>query len=158
MSLESIALIGILTLFTVVLGVDVFSLLMGRSVIEAISLEFFNVSGQFQWAMGFRLGLILFFLLLGAITINLAPTYRTEEYLLKIGLSSLLVYLGLFVFGMSFLSGFIAKSVDSGAQFDRSLLNTAGWYNLWTLLLWSRAIAALVSFWSFLHYAMNPKL
>ncbi|MBE9064662.1 hypothetical protein [cf. Phormidesmis sp. LEGE 11477] len=138
MSLESIALIGILTLFTIVLGNDLFFLFIGRSLLETAALE--NFSTQAHWAITWRLSLVLFFLFLGAIAVNLTPNVRAEDYLLKIGLGSLLVYLVLF-----FIS-----TVSAGDPLT-------GGYKTW-MLLWPRAMAALVSFWSFLHYAMNPKI
>jgi len=139
MSLESIALIAVLTFLTIVLGGDLFLLFIGRPVLEAAYLEIFN--RQIYWKLVWRLSAVLFFLLLGAIAINLTPNARTEAYLLKIGLGSLLIYLILFFFSVALVSDPLTE-----------------WYKTWVLLLWPRAMVALVSFWSFLHYAMNPKL
>jgi len=139
MSLESVALIGILTLLTVVLGSDLFLLLIGRPILESVYLEIFD--SQAYRVMTWRLSFVLFFILFGAIAANLAPNARTEGYLLKIGLGSLSAYLLLFFVSLVLVS-------DSPTEV----------YKTWTLLLWPRAVAALVSFWSFLHYAMNPKI
>lgn len=139
MSLESIALIGVLTLLTVVLGSDLFILFIGRPVIEVAYLE--AVNSQAHWAMNWRLSLVLSLLFMGAIALTLTHNARTERYLLKIGLGSLLVYLILFLHSAVLVSDPLAE-----------------WYKTWRLLLWPRAVAALVSFWSFLHYAMNPKI
>ncbi|MEM9152579.1 MAG: hypothetical protein AAGB19_19270 [Cyanobacteria bacterium P01_F01_bin.3] len=179
MSLESVALIAILTLFTIVLGTDLFLLITGRSLLEATNLDLLDVSNQLFEVVIWRLGFVLCLLLVGAVVINLTPITRAEGYLLKIGLGSLVVYLVLFAFGAVFLGRSLAeglgdrnlesivKSVDASAQLNMPSLNmplneavsdTAGWYKAWLMLLWSRAIAALVSFWSFLHYGMNPKL
>ncbi|MEL6492346.1 MAG: hypothetical protein AAFV85_09050 [Cyanobacteria bacterium J06634_6] len=139
MSLESIGLIGVLTLLTIILGSDLFLLFIGRPVLDAAYLEVFN--SQAHWAMTWRLGLVLAVLSLGAIFVTLTPNARTEGYLLKIGLGSLFVYLILF---------FVSAVPVSDSPTEM--------YRIWRLLLWPRAVAALVSFWSFLHYAMNPKL
>ncbi|MEL6555696.1 MAG: hypothetical protein AAFQ63_19880 [Cyanobacteria bacterium J06621_11] len=90
MSLESIALIGILTLFTIVLGTDLATLLAGHSVFEAI-----GPIAQGYTPANWRLGLVLLLLLMGAVTVNFVSATRTEQYLLRIGLGSLLVYFGL---------------------------------------------------------------
>ena len=148
MSLESITLIGILTLFTIVLGTDLVALLIGHSVFEAI-----NPIAQGYTPANWRLGLVLLLLLTGAVTVNLVSAARTEQYLLRIGLGSLLVYFGLLFLSSVFGGDRTIKTVNTDSQANLSL-----WYQAWTLLLWPRAIAALVSYWSFLHYAMNPKL
>ncbi|MEO0644531.1 MAG: hypothetical protein AAFZ17_00015 [Cyanobacteria bacterium J06650_10] len=148
MSLESIALIGILTLFTIVLGTDLATLLAGHSVFEAI-----GPIAQGYTPANWRLGLVLLLLLMGAVTVNFVSATRTEQYLLRIGLGSLLVYFGLLFLSSVFGGDRTIKTVNADSQANLSL-----WYQAWTLLLWPRAIAALVSYWSFLHYAMNPKI
>ncbi|MEM8504360.1 MAG: hypothetical protein AAF716_14550 [Cyanobacteria bacterium P01_D01_bin.1] len=157
MSLESIALIGVLTLLTLVLGSDLFLLFIGRPALEAVYLEFFN--SQAYWTMTWRLGSVLFFLCLGAITLNLTPATRIEAYLLRIGLGSLLFYLLLFLVSSLPVSYPLTAGLrDRILESANSDTPVTSWYKTWTLLLWPRAMAALVSFWSFLHYAMNPKI
>ena len=152
MSVESIALIGILTVFTIILGTDLFLLMIGRSVLESINFELLNTLAQGYWMMIWRILFVLCLLLVGAIVVNLTPTTRTEDYLLRIGLGSLCVYLILFLLSLSPVRDRIVSPADT------TQLGIAIAYRAWTQLLWPRTIAALVSFWSFLHYAMNPKI
>ncbi|MEL6351875.1 MAG: hypothetical protein AAFR58_08925 [Cyanobacteria bacterium J06627_28] len=160
MSLESIALIGILTLFTVILGTELATLLIGHSPLEAINSERLSAIAQGHRSIGWRVGLIFLLLLAGAVVINLVPATRTERYLLRIGLGSLLVYLvllfcSLLPVGDGVSADLLARTaeiVNSNSQSNIPL-----WQRAWMLLIWPRAITALVSYWSFLHYAMNPK-
>ena len=160
MSLESIALIGILTLFTIILGTELATLLIGHSPLEAINSERFSAIAQGHSSIGWRVGLIFLLLLAGAVVINLVPATRTERYLLRIGLGSLLVNLvllfcSLLPVGDGVSADLLARTaeiVNSNSQSNIPL-----WQRAWMLLIWPRAITALVSYWSFLHYAMNPK-
>lgn len=55
MSLESIALIGILTLFTVILGTELATLLIGHSPLEAINSERLSAIAQGHRSIGYWL-------------------------------------------------------------------------------------------------------
>ena len=135
MSLESIALIGVMTLLSIFLGTDILWLLVGYSSTDAATDPTLLDTVEHLYQMSTqRLSLVFAVLLIGAVVINLVSHTRTEVYLLRIGLGGLLIYM------MLALSGLLAANHQSA----------------W--LLWPRMLAALVSFWSFLHYGMNPKL
>lgn len=128
MSLETIALIGVLTLLAINLGADFVWLLIVQPALERMGdrtfLETIGSSyGQFSKLMpAVFLGVLSF-----AVTLNIIASSRTEPYLLRIGLLSFAVYLVLV-----FVS--------------------------WKAIAWLRLPAILVAYWSFLHYALNPKV
>ncbi|NEZ62046.1 hypothetical protein D0962_04530 [Leptolyngbyaceae cyanobacterium CCMR0082] len=75
---------------------------------------------------------IYLFVFTCAAVLNLVPHTRSEPYLLNIGLASMAIYL-LLVF---------VSVVQIQSQH----------------MLWLQVLTMLVCYWSFLHYAMNPKL
>ena len=154
MSIESIALIGVLTLLTIVLGADLFFLLIGRSALSDVAdSTLLEVMGHLHQTAGQRMTVVIVVVLIGALTLNLTSHTRTEVYLLRIGLGGILVYSALVFFGAMPFTHKIFKALSTN-----SVANVRSWHQTWEWLLWPRALAALVSFWSFLHYAMNPKV
>ena len=89
------------------------------------------------------MSVIFFITLTCAIILNAIVHSRSEPYLLKIGLIGLILSFGS-VFG-KFV--FLEKSAMA-AKFP--LINN--------LLLWFSLLCLIVSYWSFLHYALNPKI
>ncbi|MEO1633583.1 MAG: hypothetical protein AAFS04_00695 [Cyanobacteria bacterium J06631_9] len=154
MSIESIALIGVLTLLTIVLGTDLFFLLVGRRAFSDVAdSSLLDVMGHLHQVAGQRMIVVFVILFIGALTLNFTSHTRTEIYLLRIGLGSLLIYAALVIFGSTPLNNKIAEALNTD-----SISNVRLWHQTWEWLLWPRALAALFSFWSFLHYAMNPKV
>ena len=154
MSLESIGIIGILTLLTIVLGADLFFLLVGLSALGTVAdATLLDAMGHIHQVAAQRISFVFVVLFAGAVAVNLVPHQRTEVYLLKIGLGSLILYALLVLLGSRPLSNRMIEALDSG-----SIENVRSWHNAWQWFLWPRAVTALVSFWSFLHYAMNPKV
>jgi hypothetical protein len=127
MSWETIALIGVLTLFTVSLGSDLFWLIIVQPALQKSDVQAVIEVMEHINHMSARFMPIVFTItLLCAIALNILPHSRSEPYLLRIGLASLILYLILKPFGITHL--------------------------------WLSILSALVSYWSFLHYALNPKV
>ncbi|MEO0408615.1 MAG: hypothetical protein AAF289_14810 [Cyanobacteria bacterium P01_A01_bin.135] len=155
MSVESIALIGVLTLFTVILGTDLFLLLANVPVVGASlgNLPMPEITALLRQGAVWQLPFISVALLAGAIALNIANHTRTEVYLLRIGLASLVIYMGIVLLGAVPTNNRINTVLEMGSTLDKGLFRTP-----WIWLLWPRVLVALASFWAFLHYAMNPKL
>ena len=79
---------------------------------------------------------------IGAIILNIIPNSRLESYLLKIGLLSLII--------VSFL--ILVEFAQINRATSQELLTSLN------LLIWIRLIVEMVAYWSFLHYALNPKI
>ena len=153
MSIESISLIGVLTFLALILGTDLFLILVGRSAIDVLGdPTLIDTIGHINQAAGQRMTGIFVILLIGAMVLNFVTHTRTEVYLLRIGVGSLIVYAIIVLIGSVPFSNNICKALSKSSDVAEPL------YQAWKLLLWPRTLAALVSFWSFLHYAMNPKL
>lgn len=154
MSVESIGLIGVLTLLTMVLGSDLVFLLAGRSIFRTMDdATLLSIAGQVHQTASERMVAVFLVLLIGAVAVNLTSHTRTEVYLLRVGLGSLLIYTVIILFGSMPLSNHIVEALDANI-----VSAVRSWQKTWEILLWPRAATALVSFWSFLHYAMNPKI
>lgn len=136
MSVESIGLIGVLTFLSLFLGVDLSLILDGNSIPSRLNhLALLDAIGHIRQPLGQRMTVIFGVLFVGAILLNFTKHTRTEVYLLRIGMGAIATYAALVFLG--------AISSDN---------------RMVEVLLWLRAMAVLVSFWSFLHYAMNPKV
>ena len=138
MSLETIFLIGILTLLAICLGVSLFWVAVVEMVIKSS-----NEPSFLELIISLRLltiqlmSLIFITTLICAIALNLISHSRSEPYLLKFGLFSFILSL------ISVLSKFVW--LEGGGILSNSLL----WFNL---------LCIIVSYWSFLHYALNSKI
>ena len=90
MSLESIALIGVMTLLSIFLGTDILWLLVGYSSTDAATDPTLLDTVEHLYQMSTqRLSLVFAVLLIGAVVINLVSHTRTEVYLIRIGLGGL---------------------------------------------------------------------
>lgn len=154
MSLESIALIAVLTLLILPLGTDLFLLFIGCPALDAVSdATMIDVMTHIHRVATFRIPVLLTMLMVGGIFLNVTKHTRTEIYLLRIGLVTLVIYAMLVVSSSKPLIDRMIAALETG-----SVDAVRQWYGMWQRWLWLRAAAALVSFWSFLHYAMNPKV
>lgn len=143
MSLETIVLIGILTLLAIGLGADFW----WNVFIKPTFLDSNNLSCSETTVDVIRqttqLILAVFLLVfIGAIILNIIPNSRLESYLLKIGLLSLII--------VSFL--ILVEFAQINRATSQELLTSLN------LLIWIRLIVEMVAYWSFLHYALNPKI
>lgn len=155
MSLETIALIGVLTLLTASLGTDFFWIVVIKPALQRISdHSLLETMGNIHLQAAKFVPVIFLAMLVCAFTLNVVSSSRSEPYLLRIGLISLVVYFALVLIGsvpinnavISLLNGFGAELTIQELQ-DR-----------WNTILWFRLFSVLVSYWSFLHYALNPKV
>lgn len=157
MKTETILLIGLLTLLAVNLGFDAFNLIIIKPIAKNINenfkysadnagsqknLEVLKNINSVSTNLVFSLSAIILTL---AIAINFANNLRIEIYLLKIGLFSFISYFVLF------LSNLILKSDRLTTIFNHTILKQS---NIVILL---KILPLLVSYWSFLHYALNPR-
>lgn len=153
MSLETVALISLLTLLSLCLGSDIFWLSVINPALSQVSnqsrLETLRVL-QEQVLKFFPIVYLLVFVC--AVVLNVISHSRSEPYLLKIGLISLVLYFSLIL--VSFLLC-DTQTISLAAKPDLSLASRAWKSNR---VLWLLVPTIFVSFWSFLHYAMNPKL
>lgn len=149
MSLETILLIGVLTVLAIALGADyLWSLVIKSSLLNTsdspkkagFANPFLQITVDAQRQTNQFLFVVLSVALVGAIALNIIPNSRLESYLVTIGLLSLTIVLSLI------LVEFI--------QINRIAINSI----LKSTLIGIRLIAELVSYWSFLHYALNPKI
>ncbi|MEO0348576.1 MAG: hypothetical protein AAF282_00845 [Cyanobacteria bacterium P01_A01_bin.15] len=154
MTLETVALIGVLTLLTLNLGADVFWLVVVSPALQQIDDQslFTIVSNIYTQAL-ILMPAIFLIALVCAILLNFVPKSRSEPYLLKIGLATLIAYalivgLGTFPISNSVLSLDQLESVKGIRQVQERL----------DMILWFRFPVILVSYWSFMHYALNPKV
>ncbi|MEM8789132.1 MAG: hypothetical protein AAGE76_12805 [Pseudomonadota bacterium] len=132
MSQETIALIATATLSAILLGWET------RALFEALAPSTGAPVGQPALARPAKIA-ALCLLAAAAVALNLVPHTRTEVYLLRIGLLAVLAH------------GITAGAAPAilGAE------PSGGWRAALDTL---RLVLALVAFWSFLHYAMNPRL
>jgi hypothetical protein len=142
MSLETIVLIAVLTLLSIYLGADflwnvviksAMSDISDRAVLEAIT----TIEQQTIQLIVVVVSLVF----IGAIVLNIIPNSRSESYLLKIGLASLIVVLFLIFTDFKLTNNAIAPELPTSSNF----------------LGWIRLVVAIIAYWSFLHYALNPK-
>lgn len=145
MSIETIFLITILTSLAVCLGVSLFWLVVIKVALQST----LNKSDFLVLIATIRLPTIklmsVFFAvsLICAIALNVISHSRSEPYLLSIGLISFILSL------MLVLSKFMLFT--NSAITPKSLLINSS-------LLWLNLLCLIVSYWSFLHYALNPKI
>lgn len=143
MSLETITLIMILTLQAICLGVSFFWLFVIETALQSIG----NASLVLELIANIRsqslplMSVIFIVTFACAIILNVNSHSHSEPYLLKIGLISFILSL-IFIFSKFVFLEEIAINL--------SLINN--------LLLWGNLLCITVSYWSFLHYALNPKI
>ncbi|MEM7736180.1 MAG: hypothetical protein AAF267_10350 [Deinococcota bacterium] len=154
MSLETITVIVLLTLLTIVVGADLFWLLVMVPALDSVSDgSLLNIIKPIQTYATQRMPIIFVLLLLNAIVLNVVPHTRTEIYLLRIGLIASVIYTAVVLLGSNPVSmQLITGLTDNDLPAEIHSLQVT-----WTRLLWLRGVTALVMFWSFLHYAMNPR-
>ena len=149
MSLETILLIGELTIGAIALGADCLWSLVIRSSLNisnppkeaGFTNNFLGMSANVQKQTDRFLIVILLAILAGAIALNVVSNSRLEPYLLKIGLIGLVVALSLV-----------------SVEFVRVNQNIANRTVITNVFIGIRLIAEVVAYWSFLHYALNPKV
>lgn len=157
MEIETILLIGLLSLLAVNLGIGAFSLIVINPIAKNINKDFkyntdntdseenLEVLKNINFVSTNLVFLLSAIILVLAIAINFANNIRIEIYLLRIGLFSFISYIVLL------LSDFTLKSdrFEILSNFDLSKYN-----KVFSLL---NVVTLLVTYWSFLHYALNPK-
>ncbi|MBE9118000.1 hypothetical protein IQ249_19050 [Lusitaniella coriacea LEGE 07157] len=155
MSLETIALIGVLTLLAISVGADFLWLIVMKPALSQISdRAALEIMGSIHLQAIKVMPVIFLIMLTFAVILNLIPPSRSESYLLRIGLISLAIYFALvLVTSISIHHGSV--SISNGAESELMIRELQ---NKWDAILWFRAIGVLVSYWSFLHYALNPKI
>lgn len=149
MSLETILLIGVLTTGAIALGADCLWNLVIKSSLNSGNLtketgfaEYLSkIVIDVQRQADRFLIVILLVVLASAIILNIIPHSRLEPYLLKIGLIGLIVVLSL-----------ISVEYAIGNQ------NTSDKAIITNVFIGIRLITEVVVYWSFLHYAINPKI
>lgn len=154
MALDTIFLIGVLTLLSVNLGSD-FLLIVAQFSFQSINEAAFDaVIGNLYNRILTSLSAVFFLALVCAIILNCLPdNSRTEPYLLRIGLGTLIAYGVIFSFNLLLVShnfSFLEQLTSATHAFF--LQSKAAF------LLWLRLPVILVCYWSFLHYALNPRV
>ncbi|MEL6439796.1 MAG: hypothetical protein AAFQ80_11145 [Cyanobacteria bacterium J06621_8] len=145
MSIETIFLIATLTLLAVCLGVSLCWLAIVQIAIQSTldRVDLLALIATIRLPTIRLMAVIFVVTLICAIALNIIDHSRSEPYLLKIGLISLILSL------LSLISKFmILDSIAIAGQL--SLINNS--------LLWINLLCITVSYWSFLHYALNPKI
>lgn len=149
MSSESIFLISLLTLLPICLGTEVLNLGIIKPVLSTFDNRILiTIVSSFLDRLIVLNWWLLSLLGLNAIILNIVPNLRVETYLLKIGGGCLLLYILINIWGAIA----IGNSITTGASIQASL----DYWEL-TVVMGVRLISILVCYWSFLHYAMNPK-
>ncbi|MGD1953081.1 MAG: hypothetical protein ACFB14_26065 [Leptolyngbyaceae cyanobacterium] len=149
MGLETTVLLGILTLLPFCLGKDAVILLLIKPALSKVGDQ--PTLDDLHSLRAMQIVSVVYILIfVGAVVLNVTSHSRSEPYLLKIGLVSLIIY---FLFT---LVGFISTDSQIIALFARANLDLRSPLN--GTLLWIQLPTMLVCYWSFLHYAMNPKL
>ena len=155
MSLETVALIGILTLLTICLGTDLFWVLVIRPALRQVSDQTFLEMAPRVYGQAVKMApLVCLTILIFALILNTVATTRSEPYLLRIGLISLFVYLVCILISIIQAN----PSVLSAAKDSSSTLTIQDLQTQFNRIFWLRLPSMLVCYWSFLHYAMNPKV
>jgi hypothetical protein len=155
MSLETIALIGVLTLLTASLGTDFFWVVVIKPAFQRISDQsLLEIMGNIHLQSAKFMPVVFLAMFACAIILNVVSSSRSEPYLLRIGFISLAVYFALIFIGSAPINNTIISMLNgSGSQSTIRELQ-----GRWDVLLWFRLFSILVSYWSFLHYALNPKV
>lgn len=155
MSVETIALIGVLTLLTASLGTDFFWVVVIKPALQRISDQsLLETMGNIHIQTAKFMPVVFLAMLACALILNIVSSSRSEPYLLRIGLISLAVYFALVLVG-SFPINNTVVSMLNGAKAESTIRELQG---KWDTILWFRLLTILVSYWSFLHYALNPKV
>ncbi|NJM88791.1 MAG: hypothetical protein HC847_18135 [Hydrococcus sp. RU_2_2] len=136
MSLETIVLITVLTFLSIYLGAD----FLWKVTIEP-ALSNLEIIATIEQQTIYLLLIVVSLVFVGAIVLNVIPNSRSEPYLLRIGLASLIAVLFLIFTEFTLLNNAIALEFLTSSN----------------LLDWIRLVVAIVAYWSFLHYALNPK-
>ncbi|MGD1917579.1 MAG: hypothetical protein ACFCAD_01095 [Pleurocapsa sp.] len=145
MSLETTVLIAILTLLSICLGASFIWVVALETAIQLIVAEtkFWELLTKIRLKAVMVMSAILAISLILAIALNIIPHLRSEPYLLKIGLISFIL----------FLTSAIGKFVFLESTKIPGIKSTSN-----NLLLWLNLLCITVSYWSFLHYALNPQI
>lgn len=141
MSLETVALISILTLLSFCLGSNVFLLSVLNPALSQVSNQSrLEAIGVLQEQI-FKIFPIVFLLVFAcAIVLNVISHSRSEPYLLKIGLISLAIY-----FLLAFISFRLTEAQTINLLTQPDLEQS---FNLWqsNILLWLQLPTVLVSY------------
>ena len=144
MSLETTTLIGILTLLAICLGVSFLWTVVIETAIQSIGEPvFLEVTAKVRSQVIQLMSVVFSIALTCAIILNTIVHSRSEPYLLRIGLIGLILSFGSVFSKFVFLEG-------------SAIALKFPWIN--NLLLWFGLLCLIVSYWSFLHYALNPKI
>jgi hypothetical protein len=144
MGLEIITLITILTLLAICLGVSFLWVVVIETAIQNIIEPIFLEVIAHIRLQATQLILVIFFLAFACgVILNVIPNSRSEPYLLKIGLISLIWSFVFVLIKFAFLEQIAIAS-------KYSLISN--------VLLWFNLISLTISYWSFLHYGLNPKI
>lgn len=150
MSLETILLIGVLTVLAIALGADCLWNLVIRSCLLKTSNSlkevsftdrFLEMTVNVQRQTDRFLIVILSVVLAAAIALNIIPNSHLESYLIKIGSIGLIVVL--LLISVEFI------------QINQDVVERSTVANI---SIGIRLIAEIVAYWSFLHYAINPRI
>lgn len=155
MTLETTALIWVLTLLTVSLGSDFYRLTVISPELFKADDETYLIIASNIYKKSLRLMSIIFCLTLaGSIVLNVTDQSRSEPYLLGIGLVSLIVY-GLVMGAVAFL---VNNKIMTLKDHLKAMKNARDLQRRLSWILWIVFLLILVSYWSFLHYALNPRV
>lgn len=155
MSIETIALIGVLTLLTASLGTDFFWLVVVKPAFQRISDQsLLEAMGNIHLQTAKFMPVVFLVMLACAVILNIVSSSRSEPYLLRIGLISLVVYFALVFVGSAPINNEVI-SILNGSEVKLTVRELQG---RWDMILWFRLFAILICYWSFLHYALNPKV
>ena len=147
MSFETVVLIVTCTLCAIVLGWEaslVFQAWVPPGTAPALTVEPLGTMQMTGWIYA-GLGTVL----AAAGLMNAVTHTRSEVYLLRVGLAAVALHAVLVAVWVSQIGAATASAGDALA--DASRPETPG-------ILIGRLVLALIAFWSFLHYAMNPRL
>jgi hypothetical protein len=155
MSLETIALIGVLTLLTASLGTDFFWIVVVKPAFERISDQaLLETMGNIHLQAAKFMPIVFLVMLTCAVILNIVSNSRSEPYLLKIGLISLVIYFSIVFVGSVPINNEVI-SIWNGSRAESTIRELQG---RWDAILWFRLLTILICYWSFLHYALNPKM
>ncbi|MEM8828142.1 MAG: hypothetical protein AAGE96_02150 [Cyanobacteria bacterium P01_G01_bin.19] len=156
MSLETITLISILTLLAVCLGVSVFWIVVIETANQHISKPtFLELIAHIRLQTARFMSVVFFITFTCGVILNIIPHSRAEPYLLNIGLISLTLYLVLVLIKFIFID---KAEIATISQEHKSKVIANKLLTIPNILLGFHLLSLTVAYWSFLHYALNPKL
>jgi hypothetical protein len=156
MSLETITLISILTLLAICLGFSFFWIAVIETASQHISEStFLELIPHIRLQTARFMSVVFFITFTCGVTLNITPHSRAEPYLLKIGLISLTLYLVLVVIKFILIDKAAIASISQEHK-SKAIANKLPTRP--NILLWFQLLSVTVAYWSFLHYALNPKL